>query len=90
MSKYSKQRSQWNPELIKLMIKPMKRSINKMSYKICISTKGEARVLPVHLYISSPGTPDLVRHAYNLYNSMSKNPAEPLFLSDPAQRDQKS
>jgi hypothetical protein len=87
MSKYSKQRSLWNPELIKLMIKPMKISINKMSYKICISMEGEARVLPVHLCISSPDTLDLVRHAYNLYNNMSKNPAEPLFLSDPAQRD---
>jgi len=34
--------------------------------------------------IFSPKTLGLARHAYNLYNNRSKNPAEPLFLLDPA------
>jgi hypothetical protein len=44
--------------------------------------------IPAYHCIFSPKTLDLARHGYNLYNNRSKNPAEPLFLSNPAKRNE--
>lgn len=45
------------------------------------------KYIPACLCIFSPKTPGLATHAYNLYNNRSKNPVEPLFLSNPTKKE---